>query len=136
MAPVPAPKPWNPLAPIQNNWDKIGPVHSAYGQILGGLGTIFGVAAAIAVIVEHGGKFPKWPFTRARWNPKPKVDGGEGEVTEDQIVEDELAEVVGAVGKRSLHENELQWFNDGLLQKSAKLVARNGTYHIYKLTDR
>jgi hypothetical protein len=125
MAPVPVPEAWNPIAPIQKNWDKIEPFHKGYGEVLGGLGTIFGAAAAIALIAEHGG-FPKWPFTRARWNPKPKIDGAEDEVSEDQIVEDELAEIVGTLGKRSLDEDHLDWYDDDLLFESTSLAKRDG----------
>lgn len=124
MAPVPVAEAWNPITPIQKNWDKIEPWHKGYGEVLGGLGTVFGAAAAIALIVEHGG-LPKWPFTRSRWNPKPKIDGGEDEVSEDQIVEDELAEIVGTLGKRSLDEDHLDWYDDDLFG-SMGLVKRNG----------
>jgi hypothetical protein len=121
MAPLPVPEAWNPIAPIQKNWDKIEPFHKGYGEVLGGLGTLFGAAAAIALIVEHGG-LPKWPFTRARWNPKPKLGDEKDEVTEDQIVEDELAEIVGTLGKRSHGGEDLEWCNDNLLTQSIEVL--------------
>jgi hypothetical protein len=115
MAPVPVPAPFNPIAPIQNNWDKISPWNSGYLAILGGIGTIFGFATAISLIVEHKGQPPKWPFTKERWNPKPTIDGDKKEeVTEEQIVDDEMAEVVGALGKRSFYDEELEWYDDDL----------------------
>src|ERR1700734_3407615 len=112
MAPLPVPEPFNPIAPIQNNWDKISPYNKGYLAILGGIGTVFGFATAISLIVEHQGKPPKWPFTRDRWNPKPTIDGDKKEeVSEEQIVDDELAEVVGVLDKRSLFEEDvLEWY--------------------------
>jgi hypothetical protein len=118
MPPLPAPAVWRPLAPIQNNWDKIEPWQKGYIAVLGGLGTIFTFAATIALIVEHKFKPPKWPFTSDRWNPKPTVDSDKEEVTEEQIVEPELAQVVGTINKRDLAENELEWFDDHLLKGS------------------
>jgi hypothetical protein len=115
MAPLPVPEIWNPIAPIQNNWAKIEPWQKGYLGIIGGVSTIFGAAAAIALIVDHGGKLPKWPFTSDRWNPKPTVDKKEDEVSDDQLVEDELAEVVGSLGKRSLDDEELEWFDNDVL---------------------
>jgi hypothetical protein len=98
-------------------------------EVIGDISTVFGAAAAIALIVDHGGKLPKWPFTGDRWNPKPTVDKKEDEVSEDQLVEDELAEVVGSLGKRSLDEKELEWFNDDVLNDAiefGKLFKRDG----------
>ena len=125
MAPVPDPAVWNPIAPIQNNWDKIEPWQKGYMAVLGGLGTLFAFGSTIALIVEHKGRLPKWPFTAERWNPKPTVDKDEDEkkdeVTEEQIVDDELAEVVGALNKRNLNnEDELEWFNEDLFHESAE----------------
>jgi hypothetical protein len=131
MAPVPAV--WTPVVPIQNNWDKIKPWHEGYGAVLGGLGTIFGAAAAIALIVDHKGKPPKWPFTRDRWNPKHTLDSDkEGEVTEDQILDDELAEAVEVLGKRSLYNDKLEWYEGLLDETPSPLVKRaNGTIPSY-----
>ena len=119
MAPVPAV--WNPIAPIQENWAKIEPWQKGYMEIIGAVSTVFGAAAAVALIVDHGGKFPKWPFTKERWNPKPTVDKEEDKVSEDQIVENELAEIVGGLGKRSLDEGELEWYDDTLFENDLVL---------------
>src|SRR5579862_1094678 len=119
MAPVPKPEPVNLLHPIQHNWDKISPTLSTYNQVLGGLGTIFSFASAIALIVSHDFRFPKWPFTQDRWYPKPDVDKTEAEskdeVTEEQIIEDELAEVAAGLAKRSVHARELKWVDRELV---------------------
>jgi hypothetical protein len=125
MAPVPVPAPFNPIAPIQNNWDKISPWNSGYLAILGGIGTIFGFATAISLIVDHKGQPPKWPFTRERWNPKPTIDGDKKEeVTEEQIEEDEMAEVVGALGKRSFYDDELEWYDDDLFADAVSHLSK------------
>ena len=131
MAPVPDPAVWNPIAPIQNNWNKIEPWQKGYMAVLGGLGTIFAFASTIALIAEHRWRLPKWPFTAARWNPKPTVDKDKDEVTDEQIVDDELAEVVGALNKRNLNEeDELEWFNEDLYHESlAHFVKRQGISH-------
>jgi hypothetical protein len=131
MAPLPVPAPWNPIAPIQNNWDKIAPWNNGYLAILGGISTIFGFATAISLIVEHKGKPPKWPFTRERWNPKPTIDGNKKEeVSDEQIVDDELAEAVGALGKRSfLQEHVLEWYPIDLVDNTAThLFKRDGNF--------
>ena len=129
MAPVPDPAVWNPIAPIQNNWGKIEPWQKGYMAVIGGLGTIFALASTFALIVEHKGQLPKWPFTSERWNPKPTVDSKKkAEVSEEDIVEDELAEVVGALGKRSFLEDDgLDWANDDLRNDAVTtLVKRDG----------
>ena len=119
MAPVPAPVPaFKPLKPLQDNWDTIKPWHDRYMGVLGALGTIFGFATAVALVVEHKFKPPKWPFTKERWNPKPtaekkKEEKEKEEVTEEQIMEDELAEVVGALGKREFLDDDLDWYHEG-----------------------
>jgi hypothetical protein len=134
MAPIPAV--WNPVAPIQNNWDNIKPWHEGYGAVLGGLGTIFAAASAIALIVDHKGKPPKWPFTRDNWNPKHTLDGGKEEVTEDQILDDELAEVVETLGKRSLQTEELEWYHGLVDEAITPLVKRgNGIIHQYRASS-
>ena len=97
--------------------------------VIGGLGTIFALASTFALIVEHKGRLPKWPFTSERWNPKPTVDSKKkAEVSEEDIVEDELAEVVGALGKRSFLEDDgLDWVNDDLRNDAVTtLVKRDG----------
>lgn len=131
MAPVPDPAVWNPIAPIQNNWNKIEPIQKGYMGVLGAAGVIFGFVSTIALIVEHKGQLPKWPFTSERWNPKPTVDSKKkAEVTEEDIVEDELAEVVGVLNKRNfnfLEEDKLEWFNDDLLDDTVStLFKRDG----------
>ena len=135
MAPLPAP--WNPVAPIQNNWDKIAPIQKGYLEVIGGIGTIFAAVAAIAMIVDHDGKLPKWPFTKERWNPEQTVDGNKkAEVSEDEIIEDELAEIVGTLGKRSLYEDELEWFDQDLFEEQPKFFKRDGSYFFTYLTYR
>jgi hypothetical protein len=103
---APTPKVWNPIAPIQDNWSKIEPWHKGYMNILGGLGTIYGFFAAIALIVSHKFLLPKWPFTADRWNPKPtevkKKEDKEEEVDKEQLIEDELAMATGGLNKRSI----------------------------------
>jgi hypothetical protein len=127
MAPVPSPAVWNPIAPIQNNWGTIEPVLNGYTTILGGLGTIFAFGATLALIAEHKGKLPKWPFTAERWNPKPNIDSSEKEVSEEDIVEDELAQVAGGLNKRNVNEDELEWFNDEIFEHSlVNLFKRDG----------
>ena len=119
MAPVAEPEPVNLLHPVQDNWDKINPALNTYNKVLGGLGTVFSFAAAIALIVNHDFRFPKWPFTAERWNPKPDVDKDAAEkadeVTEEQIIEDELAEVAAGLAKRALQERPLRWVDDVLV---------------------
>jgi hypothetical protein len=128
MPPVASPG-WNPIAPIQRNWDKIEPWHKGYMAIIGALGTIFTFGSAIALIVEHKGKLPKWPFTAERWNPKPTVDSNKTEeVSDEQIAEDELAEVVGVLGKRHLRSNNFAWFDEeALSQEVMNLIKREST---------
>lgn len=129
MAPVTSPVPnvFNPIAPIQNNWDKIEPWIKGYTSFIGSAGTVFGFAAAIALISEHGFKFPRWPFTAERWNPEPSFNNKnkKEEVTEEQIVEDELAEVVGALGRRSADENGLEWVNRELEEESNRDIFKH-----------
>jgi hypothetical protein len=129
MAPVASPAVWNPIAPIQNNWGTIEPIIQGYTTILGGLGTIFALGATLALIAEHKGKLPKWPFTAERWNPKPTVDSDKKqEISEDDIVEDELAQAAGTLNKRSLNEDDLEWFNDEILNHSfVNIFRRDGT---------
>jgi hypothetical protein len=137
MTPVPNPAVWNPIAPIQNNWGKIEPWQKGYMTVIGGLGTIFGLASTLALIVEHKGRLPKWPFTSERWNPKPTVDSEKkAEVSEEDIVEDELAEVAGALGKRSLLEDdELDWANDDLRNDAVtSLVKRDGIFFLIEIS--
>jgi len=114
MAPTPI---INPLQPIQDNWDTIKPWTSAYNKVLGALGTLFGFATAVALIVDHDWQLPKWPFTEERWHPKPTIEkeaGDEEEVSEDQLVDDVLAEVAGGVKKRGLVEDEEELFEEFL----------------------
>jgi hypothetical protein len=105
MSPIPQPATIRPLGPIQDAWPKIGPIHKSYMGILGAVGTVMGFASSIALIVAHGGKLPKWPFTGDRWNPKPSSEKDKDEkkddVTEEDILEDELAQLGGALAKRS-----------------------------------
>ena len=129
--PYPAPEPLNPIGPIQDHWDTINPWLGRYNKVLGGLGTVFSFASAIALIASHKFQPPKWPFTSERWNPKPNVDGAEKEeeVTEEQIIEDELAEVAAGaavVGKRGVAEADLDWIDlDFLSQVDLSLEKRN-----------
>ena len=81
------------------------------------------------MIAEHKARLPKWPFTAERWNPKPTVDKDEDEkkdeVTEEQIVDDELAEVVGALNRRNFNDDEeLEWFNEELSHESVANVVK------------
>lgn len=106
MAPTPD---WNPgfIKPLQDAWPKIAPVHKTYMNTLRGLGSIFGFASAIALIVSHKFQPPKWPFTSELWNPKPtaekKAEEKEKEVTEEELIEDELAAAAGGlIAKRSM----------------------------------
>lgn len=76
-------------------------------NVLGGLGTIFGFASTIALIVSHNFKLPKWPFTMERWNPKPtevkEQEEKDKEVSKETLIEDELALAAGgAMIKRSI----------------------------------
>src|SRR5271155_3456091 len=131
MAPVAE---WRPLSPIQDNWKTLAPVHKGYMSILGALGTIFGFASTIALIVEHSGKFPRWPFTRERWNPKPssekkkdKDKDKEDEVSEEDLVADELAEIAGGLKKRSLTDEDLELLEQALFHGSMnEIVKRDG----------
>ena len=137
MAPVPDPAVWNPVAPIQNNWDKIEPWQKGYMAVLGSLGTVFAFAHTLALIVEHKWRLPKWPFTAKTWNPKPTVDKDKDkdekndEVTKEQIVEDELTQAVGGLNKRNMNdEDELIWFNEDLFHDSVGHFAkRQGIFH-------
>jgi hypothetical protein len=128
-SPEPKPEPVNLLHPVQHNWDKISPALRTYNEVIGGAGTIFAFASAIALIVSHKFRPPKWPFTPDRWNPKPDIakdeDEKEEEVTEEQIVEDELAEVAAAgIAKRSPRARELKWIDEetSLAKRSSLLV--------------
>ena len=124
---------WRPLSPIQDNWKSIAPAHKGYMSILGALGTIFGFASTIALIVEHSGKLPRWPFTRERWNPKPssekkkdKDKDKEDEVSEEDLVADELAEIAGGL-KRSLIDADLELLEHALFHDNsmAEFVKRD-----------
>ena len=130
MAPLPEPAIWNPIAPIQNNWASIEPWHKGYMATLGALGTIFGLGATVALIVEHKGRLPKWPFTSERWNPKPTVDDKKKpEVSEEDIIEDELAEAVGALTKRSILEDDrLEWYKDDVLDDWVSTLVKRGIH--------
>jgi len=138
MAPIPEPEPKfpNPLAPIQNNWDKIEPWHNAYMNILGSLGTIFAVGSVIALIAEHKWKLPKWPFTHDRWNPKPNVDDeNPPEVTEEDLIEDELAEIAAGVGpapgaakKESRKEMERIWADGKIAEQTEQTSTLSRTF--------
>jgi len=103
MAPTPD---WNPklIKPIQDAWPKIAPVHKIYMNVLSGLTSIFGFAAAVALVASHKFLPPKWPFTSERWNPKPTVqkkkEEKEKEVTEKVLLEDELAAAASGLVKR------------------------------------
>jgi len=98
---------------------------------LGALGTVFGFASTIALIVEHGGKLPRWPFTREHWQPKPssekKKDKKEDEVTEEDLVADELAQMAGGLKKRSLTNEDLELLEEALFRRSlGDFVKRDG----------
>jgi hypothetical protein len=102
-------------------------------SFLGALGTVFGFASTVALIVEHGGKLPKWPFTGEHWNPKPSSekkkdkDKDEDEVTEEDLVADELAEIAGGLKKRSLTDEDLELLEEALFHGSmAEIVKRDG----------
>src|SRR6202021_720864 len=105
MSPIPTTN-LNPLSPLQNNWDKITPWVNGYNKILGGLGTIFGFASAIALIASHKFHPPKWPFKGSHWHPKPDILGSDDwrqqEIDEEIILEDELAEVAAGLRKRDI----------------------------------
>ena len=122
--PVPSPKVWNPVSPVQNHWHKIEPWAKGYQSILSALGTIFAFGATIALIAEHKGQLPKWPFTAARWNPKPTVISKKPpEVSDEDILEDELAQVAaGGILKRSL--GVVNSFNEGCYNEDAELSMR------------
>jgi hypothetical protein len=128
MAPVPE---FQPLKPIQDNWESIKPWQEGYMTVLNGLGTVFGFAAAVALVVGHKFQLPKWPFNKERWNPKPTAEKKEEEkakeeVSEDQIMEDELAEVVGALGKREFLLSE-EWYDADIVgERTAHLSKRDG----------
>jgi len=133
MAPVAE---WRPLSPIQDNWKTLAPVHKGYMSFLGALGTIFGFASTIALIVEHGGKFPRWPFTKDHWNPKPssekkkdkdKDKKDDDDVTEEDLVADELAQIAGGLKKRSLTDEDLELLEEALFHGSMnEIVKRDG----------
>jgi hypothetical protein len=114
---APTPEVWNPLRPIQDKWDKIEDVQGKYSALLGGIGIVFGFVASLALVVEHNFKLPKWPFTKERWFPKPtevkEREGKETEVvTEEDLIEDELAEVAGAAGGLKKRYLEFKWVMD------------------------
>lgn len=102
MAPTPAV--WNPLSGVSDFYVRNGleGYNILLNAVMGGLTTIMGFAGVVALVVEKGFKLPKWPFTKERWNPKPDVDKDEkkDEVTEDDILDDELAQVAGGLVKR------------------------------------
>jgi len=86
-------------------------------SVLGGLSTIFGFASAIALIVSHDFRLPKWPFTRERWNPKPaevkekEKAAEEDAIPEEQPIQDELVEAVRRLIKRSFNvERDIEDF--------------------------
>ena len=95
---------------------------------LGALGTIFGFASTIALIVAHDGKPPRWPFAKKYWNPKPtsekKEEDKKDDITEEDLVADELAQIAGALTKRSLTEEDLEWQDESLFHES--LFKRDG----------
>jgi len=97
MAPTPAV--WNPLAGVADWYVTYEPFAHVYTMVLGGLSTVMGFAGVVALVAEKGFKLPKWPFTKERWNPKPNVDNDEEmeEVTEEDILDDELAQVAGGL---------------------------------------
>ena len=97
MAPTPAV--WNPLGGVANWYARFEPIAILYSKVLGGLTTVMGFAGVVALLVEKGLKLPKWPFTKERWHPKPNVDKDEKteEVTEDDILDDELAQLAGGL---------------------------------------
>jgi hypothetical protein len=97
MAPTPAV--WNPLSGVGDWYARIEVPDMVYSMILGGLSTVMGFAGVVALLVEKGFKLPKWPFTKERWNPKPNVDKDKKteEVTEEDILDDELALVAGGL---------------------------------------
>ena len=97
MAPTPAG--WNPISGVADWYVRIQGVDMIYSMVLGGLTTVMGFAGVVALLVEKGFKLPKWPFTKERWNPKPNVDNDEEmeEVTEEDILDDELAQVAGGL---------------------------------------
>lgn len=82
------------------------PVHGNYMSVIGALGSIFGFAGAVSLLVIRKFQLPEWPFTEENWNPKPTVEKTpeekEKEVTEEEIEEDELAIAAGGLGKRSV----------------------------------
>jgi hypothetical protein len=97
MAPTPAV--WNPLSGVADWYVDIQLFDKIYGMVLGGLSTVLSFAGVVALVAEKGFKPPKWPFTKERWNPKPNVDNDkeEEEVTEEDILDDELAQIAGGL---------------------------------------
>jgi hypothetical protein len=125
---TPIPKDLNPLSPIQRNWGEIKPVLDTYNEILSGMGTVFGFASAIALIAAHKFYPPKWPFTQGNWNPKPNVRGAQQEaekpveelVSEETIVEDELAEVAAGIGTLKRRSSDaVKSYNDSIIDRIA-----------------
>lgn len=129
---TPVPGKFQPLKPIQDNWESIKPWQDGYMNILSGLGTVFGFAAAVALVVSHKFKLPKWPFKKDRWNPKPTAEKkaeekAKEEVSDDQIMEDELAGVVGALGKREFLVDGEDWLAEDIVSEPiASLSKRAG----------
>jgi hypothetical protein len=117
------------------------PVHGNYTSVIGALGSIFGFAGAVSLLVIRKFQLPKWPFTEENWNPKPTVEKTaeekEKEVTKEEIEEDELAIAAGGLGKRSV-EMERDWATEAgfyqYLRKRGspkcvcKLIRRGGDY--------
>jgi hypothetical protein len=135
MAPVP--ELWNPFKGIQQQWAIHGPTELYYRLALGALSTIFGMAGVVGLVMSHGWKPPRWPFTKERWNPKPDVDDEEDEeakkekdkITEDEILADELAQVAGGLAKRELdfetlldEDLELLSKRDGIILSRFQLI--------------
>jgi hypothetical protein len=84
----------------------VKPVHGNYMNVIGALGSIFGFAGAVSLLVIRKFQLPKWPFTEENWDPKPTVEKTseekKKEVTEEELEEDELAIAAGGLGKRSV----------------------------------
>ena len=127
MAPLPGK--FQPFKPIQDNWEAIKPWQDGYMNILNGLGTIFGFAAAVALVVSHKFRLPKWPFKKDRWNPKPTAEKkaeekAKEEVSEDQLMEDELAGVVGALGKREFLLDADDWLDEDIVSEPIAFLSK------------
>lgn len=123
MAPTPAV--WNPLRGVSDFYVRHELEEISYTVldcVMGGLTTIMGFAGVVALVVEKGFKLPKWPFTKERWNPKPNVDKEEkkDEVTEDDILDDELAQVAGGLRKRGVFNHAKMEWRRGYLEKMHK----------------